>query len=346
MKAAVYDTNGGPEVFRLRRRARAGGAPRWTGDRGEGDRHPGRRPDQPARGRAGHRSRTSSATRRAASSARSATASRGSPSGERVVAMMMNGSHAELASVAARKTWAIPDALSFEDAAAVPVEFGTADDCLFEFGRLQAGETVLIQAGSGGVGRAGDPAGQGRRRDRPLHRRSPTGGWSAWPTTASTTASTTRRPGRAGRGDAADRRARAPTSSSTPIGGRTLEGSIAALAYRGRISWMGNAGGATRAAEHLAADGEERARSTCVLRHGAVAATASGPTTLIAGLIERVGARRAARGRRPHLPARRRRRGPPLRRAGRRLRPHRDDPLTPVGPRDRRRQPMSCAGEG
>ena len=33
-----------------------------------------------------------------------------------------------------------------------------------------------------------------------------------------------------------------------PIGGRTLEGSIAALAYRGRISWMGNAGGATAAA--------------------------------------------------------------------------------------------------
>ena len=30
-----------------------------------------------------------------------------------------------------------------------------------------------------------------------------------------------------------------------PIGGRTLEGSIACAAYRGRIGWMGNAGGAT-----------------------------------------------------------------------------------------------------
>lgn len=39
-------------------------------------------------------------------------------------------------------------------AACVPVAFGTADDCLFEFGRLQAGETVLVQAGSGGVGLA------------------------------------------------------------------------------------------------------------------------------------------------------------------------------------------------
>jgi len=36
--------------------------------------------------------------------------------------------------------------------ACVPVEFGTAHDCLFEFGHLQSGETVLIQAGAGGVG--------------------------------------------------------------------------------------------------------------------------------------------------------------------------------------------------
>jgi NADPH2:quinone reductase len=36
----------------------------------------------------------------------------------------------------------------------VPIAFGTADDCLFEFGGLKAGETVLIQAGAGGVGLA------------------------------------------------------------------------------------------------------------------------------------------------------------------------------------------------
>ena len=35
---------------------------------------------------------------------------------------------------------------------ACPVPFGTADDCLFEFGHLQAGETALIHAGAGGVG--------------------------------------------------------------------------------------------------------------------------------------------------------------------------------------------------
>src|SRR4029453_17724859 len=39
-----------------------------------------------------------------------------------------------------------------EHAACVPVSWGTAHDCLFEFGRLQAGETVLVQAGTSGVG--------------------------------------------------------------------------------------------------------------------------------------------------------------------------------------------------
>src|SRR3546814_10119033 len=39
-------------------------------------------------------------------------------------------------------------------AACVPIAFGTADDCLFEFGHLQEGETVLVQAGAGGVGLA------------------------------------------------------------------------------------------------------------------------------------------------------------------------------------------------
>ena len=34
----------------------------------------------------------------------------------------------------------------------IPVAFGTADDCLFEFGHLKAGETVLVQAGASGVG--------------------------------------------------------------------------------------------------------------------------------------------------------------------------------------------------
>ena len=74
--------------------------------------------------------------------------------GERVVAMMMHGSHAELVAVPAGFTFGVPDGLAVEVAACVPIAFGTADDCLFEFGRLTAGETVLIQAGAGGVGLA------------------------------------------------------------------------------------------------------------------------------------------------------------------------------------------------
>ena len=74
--------------------------------------------------------------------------------GDRVTALMFNGSHAERAAVAAAQTWLVPESLSLEHAACVPVAWGTAHDCLFEFGHLRAGETVLIQAGGSGVGLA------------------------------------------------------------------------------------------------------------------------------------------------------------------------------------------------
>src|SRR3954452_22876493 len=72
--------------------------------------------------------------------------------GQRVVATMMWGSHAAQVAVPAQITWPIPDGADIIACACVPVAFGTADDCLFEFGHLEAGETVLIQAGAGGVG--------------------------------------------------------------------------------------------------------------------------------------------------------------------------------------------------
>lgn len=75
--------------------------------------------------------------------------------GQPVVATMGFGSHAAMVSVAARAAYAVPEGLDLVQAACVPIEFGTADDCLFEFGRLQPGETVLIHAGAGGVGLAG-----------------------------------------------------------------------------------------------------------------------------------------------------------------------------------------------
>jgi NADPH2:quinone reductase len=74
--------------------------------------------------------------------------------GQRVVAVMFNGSHAEQVVVPAGATWVLPDGVSTEEGACVPVAFGTADECLFEFGHLREGETVLVQAGASGVGLA------------------------------------------------------------------------------------------------------------------------------------------------------------------------------------------------
>lgn len=74
--------------------------------------------------------------------------------GQKVVATSFYGSHAERFVALALLTWPIPEGADVIACACVPVAFGTASDCLFEFGHLQAGETVLIQAGAGGVGTA------------------------------------------------------------------------------------------------------------------------------------------------------------------------------------------------
>ena len=72
--------------------------------------------------------------------------------GDRVVSTSTHGSHAEQRVAGEPFCWKIPEGLATEVAAAIPVAFGTAHDCLFEFGRLQAGETVLVHAGARGVG--------------------------------------------------------------------------------------------------------------------------------------------------------------------------------------------------
>ena len=72
--------------------------------------------------------------------------------GSRVVAVTPFGSHAEIIAVPSQSAWAIPDGLDTKVAACIPIAFGTADICLFEFGHLTNAETVLIQGGAGGVG--------------------------------------------------------------------------------------------------------------------------------------------------------------------------------------------------
>ncbi|EFQ36395.1 beta-ketoacyl synthase domain-containing protein [Colletotrichum graminicola] len=48
----------------------------------------------------------------------------------------------------------IPNSMSFEEAAGIPVVFVTAYFCLYEVARLKAGETILVHAAAGGTGQA------------------------------------------------------------------------------------------------------------------------------------------------------------------------------------------------
>ncbi|CAG7829658.1 unnamed protein product, partial [Allacma fusca] len=50
--------------------------------------------------------------------------------------------------------WEVPEKWSLAEAATVPVAYGTAYYALLVRGRMRKGETVLIHAGSGGVGQA------------------------------------------------------------------------------------------------------------------------------------------------------------------------------------------------
>lgn len=72
--------------------------------------------------------------------------------GDRVAYTGVLGSYAEYASVAASKLVQIPDALSYEDAAAAMLQGMTAHYLVYGTYKLQAGETALIHAAAGGVG--------------------------------------------------------------------------------------------------------------------------------------------------------------------------------------------------
>ncbi|MBZ6495768.1 quinone oxidoreductase family protein [Natrinema longum] len=74
--------------------------------------------------------------------------------GDRVVAMLDGGGYAEYVTADAELLFPVPDAMSFDEAAGFPVQFLTAHACLFEWGGLEQGESVLIQAAAGGVGTA------------------------------------------------------------------------------------------------------------------------------------------------------------------------------------------------
>ncbi|MFC7450797.1 synaptic vesicle VAT-1 family membrane protein [Rhodococcus daqingensis] len=72
--------------------------------------------------------------------------------GDRVIAGTRFGGYAEQVCADSRDVIALPDALSFEQGAAIPVNYATAWAGLVGYANLQAGERVLIQAAAGGVG--------------------------------------------------------------------------------------------------------------------------------------------------------------------------------------------------
>ena len=65
---------------------------------------------------------------------------------------MLHGGTAELCLVDEARLLRIPDAVGFEQAAALPVAYGSAHRMLITHGKLAAGERVLILGASGGVG--------------------------------------------------------------------------------------------------------------------------------------------------------------------------------------------------
>ncbi|HSM58231.1 MAG TPA: NAD(P)H-quinone oxidoreductase [Candidatus Sulfomarinibacteraceae bacterium] len=74
--------------------------------------------------------------------------------GDRACALLPGGGYAEQVAVPAEMLLRVPDDWSFEQAAAIPEVWLTAMVNLFNEGRLQGGESVLIHAGGSGVGTA------------------------------------------------------------------------------------------------------------------------------------------------------------------------------------------------
>ena len=160
--------------------------------------------------------------------------------GDRAVTVGVDGSHAELRVTGRAFCWRIPDGVPTEEAACVPVPFGTADDSLFEFGRLRADETVLVHAGASGVGiaaiqlakRAGARVLATASSPERLERLVPLGLDHGIDYTATDFAEEVRR---LTDGAGAD-------VIVDSVGGSTLQRSLICLAYRGRCVTFGDAG--------------------------------------------------------------------------------------------------------
>lgn len=81
--------------------------------------------------------------------------------GQRVAGVLPYGGAAELAVVPASATFALPDAVSFDEGAALPMNYLTALFTLVERAGVREGETVLVHGAAGGVGTATIQVAQG-----------------------------------------------------------------------------------------------------------------------------------------------------------------------------------------
>ena len=74
--------------------------------------------------------------------------------GDRVVAMALLGGFAEYSVAQADMAFPLPDSLSFEQGASLPLNYLTAYFGLVQRGRLAEGESVLVHGAAGGIGTA------------------------------------------------------------------------------------------------------------------------------------------------------------------------------------------------
>ena len=72
--------------------------------------------------------------------------------GDRVMAILPYGGLAGMAIAPEAETWAIPDAMPFDEAGAFPVAYISSHVAIRWQGRLEPGETMLVLGAAGGVG--------------------------------------------------------------------------------------------------------------------------------------------------------------------------------------------------
>lgn len=74
--------------------------------------------------------------------------------GDAVCALVQGGGYSEYCSVNVGQVLPVPGTLDMVDAASLPEAYFTVWSNVFEFGRLQAGERLLVHGGSSGIGTA------------------------------------------------------------------------------------------------------------------------------------------------------------------------------------------------